>query len=287
MLLLAAKPVAEAMGARTRERAAVFASRHGRKAQLVVVLVGDDPASVIYTTSKGKKAVELGLDHQTLKFAATARPEEVREAIQKLNRDDRVDGILIQRPLPPDFSEDDVMRWVHPLKDVDAFHPENVGLLCLNRPCLQPCTPTGVMEILKHYGISPAGKTACVIGRSSIVGKPMAQLLLHADATVIHCHSRTKNLKELARQADLLVVAAGKRGMVDASYVKPGATVIDVGIHRTSEGKVVGDVDFEAVAKVAGALTPVPGGVGPMTIAQLLANTVFAAEQRQMAVDTP
>ncbi|MCC7440143.1 MAG: bifunctional 5,10-methylenetetrahydrofolate dehydrogenase/5,10-methenyltetrahydrofolate cyclohydrolase [Bdellovibrionales bacterium] len=280
MLLLSAKPVAESLGKRTRARLEAFRARMGRAPKLVVLLVGDDPASAIYTNSKGKRAIELGLLHETMKFPVNASPSEVRSAIQRLNDASDVDGILIQRPLPPNFPEDEVIRWVHPLKDVDAFHPENVGLLALNRPCLQPCTPTGVMEILRHYGISPAGKVACVVGRSSIVGKPMAMLLLHSDATVLQAHSRTPDLGAITRQADLLVVAAGKRGLVNASHVRPGAVVVDVGIHRIADGKVVGDVDFEAVSRVASALTPVPGGVGPMTIAVLLENTVQAAERR-------
>ena len=277
---LLAKPVAEEIKAETRDRAIRFAQARGRKPKLVVVLVGDNPASMIYVSSKGKTADTLGISSETLTFPATATAAEIQAAVSKLNADPHVDGILIQRPLPPAFREEEVLYWVHPSKDVDAFHPENTGRLSLGLPCFIPCTPAGIMELLRFYKIETRGKIACVVGRSSIVGKPMATLLLRADATVLHAHSRTPDLRSLCRQADIVVAAIGKAKMSDASYVRQGAVVVDVGINRDAAGKVVGDVDFEAVSQVASAVTPVPGGVGPMTIAMLMKNTVFAAEQR-------
>jgi methylenetetrahydrofolate dehydrogenase (NADP+)/methenyltetrahydrofolate cyclohydrolase len=278
-LLLTAKPVLSSLHEEIRKRADLVRQKIGRAPHLAVVLVGEDPASVIYTRKKGETAIALGLDHQTLNFPATATVHEVQAAILKLNVDKRVDGILIQRPLPKAFREEDVVYWVAPEKDVDAFHPENTGRMVLGLPCFQPCTPAGVMEILKHYGIDSAGKTAAVIGRSSIVGKPMASLLLQANATVIQCHSRTKNLAGVCQSADIVVAAIGKAEFVTPDFIKPGAVVVDVGINRKADGKLAGDVDFEKVAPLCSAITPVPGGVGPMTIGILLRNTVWAAEQ--------
>lgn len=283
MQILSAKPVVEEMKKQLRARGEKFRLSHGRSSKLAVVLVGDDPASVIYTSNKGRVALELGFEHVTVKLPATASPEEVKAQIQTLNEDIRVDGILIQRPLPKGFSEDEVLYWVHPEKDVDAFHPINTGRLSLGLPCFKPCTPAGIIELLKFYKISLAGKLACVIGRSSIVGKPMAALLLQENATVLQAHSKTSDLRAIASQADLLVVAAGKCKMIDASFVKPGAIVVDVGIHRDTNGKVCGDVIYEDVSKVASAITPVPGGVGPMTIVMLMENTMRAAELRRRA----
>jgi methylenetetrahydrofolate dehydrogenase (NADP+)/methenyltetrahydrofolate cyclohydrolase len=280
MQKLLAKPVVEILERATRERAEAVRRRRGHAPKLSVVLIGEDPASQIYVRKKGETAKALGLESETIILPATSAPEEVREVIDRLNRDPKVDGILIQRPLPKGFREEEVAYWVSPDKDVDAFHPENTGRLVLGLPCFKPCTPAGVMTLLKHYGFDPKGKIACVIGRSTIVGKPMASLLLQADATIFHCHSRTPNLAAVARQADLLVVAVGKAGIVDGSYVKEGAVVVDVGINRNAAGKVVGDVDFESAAARASAITPVPGSVGPMTIATLLENTVWSAERR-------
>jgi methylenetetrahydrofolate dehydrogenase (NADP+)/methenyltetrahydrofolate cyclohydrolase len=236
---------------------------------------------MIYTRRKGEKAVELGMDHETISFPVSASPESVYAIVQKLNLNSNVDGILIQRPLPKNFSEEEVLYWVAPEKDVDAFHPVNAGKLFLGLPSFLPCTPSGVMALLEYYKISPAGKLACVIGRSSIVGKPMATLLTKADATVIHCHSKTHALASLTRQADLLIVATGKMGLIDRTFVREGATVIDVGIHRTADGKIRGDVLLDDVASKVSAITPVPGGVGVMTIAILMQNTIAAAELRE------
>jgi len=281
MLTLSAKPVIEAKKTSLVSRVEAIKKNQGRAPKLAVVLVGDDPASVIYTNNKGARALELGMEHVSVKLPGTATPKEVQQAVARLNQDASVDGILIQRPLPKSFREEDVIYWVAPEKDVDAFHPINTGLLQLGLPCFTPCTPTGVMELLKHYQIQVAGKTACVIGRSSIVGKPMASLLLQADATVLHCHSQTSNLASISSQADILIVAAGKPGLIGSDHVKPGAVVVDVGIHRNAENKVIGDVRFDDVSQKASAMTPVPGGVGPMTIMMLMENTVLAAEKRK------
>jgi methylenetetrahydrofolate dehydrogenase (NADP+)/methenyltetrahydrofolate cyclohydrolase len=282
MLTLSSKPVVAALREDTAARVLKFKSRYGRVPRLAVVLVGEDPASVIYTSRKGEAAVAAGLEHETLRLPASETPEAVHAVVEKLNRDPAVDGILIQRPLPKSFNEEEVTYWVAPEKDVDAFHPENAGRMFLGLTSFQPCTPSGVMEILKHYKIPVAGKIACVVGRSSIVGKPMATLLLKADATVFQCHSHTTDLAAITRQAEILVVAAGKPRMIGAEHVREGAVVIDVGMHRDQAGKVFGDVRFDEVAPKCSAITPVPGGVGPMTIAVLLQNTVLAAERREL-----
>ena len=282
--VLAAPPVIAAVEAELRRRVEAVKNRRGKPPKLSVILVGEHPASVIYVTQKGKRCAEIGMDHETLRLPATATPQEVKATIDGLNADPNTDGILVQRPLPVAFLENEVVYWIDPKKDVDAFHPENTGRLVLGLPTFAPCTPAGVMRLLKHYQIQVAGKTACIVGRSSIVGKPMAQLLLQADATVIHCHSKTKNLEEFTRQADILVVAAGKPHLIGARHVKPGAVVIDVGVHRASADpavrKVIGDVRYDEVMPHVSAITPVPGGVGPMTILELLENTVFSAESR-------
>ena len=280
MQKISAKPVTEALEARLRGRIEKVIRKRGFAPKLAVILVGENPASEIYVSSKEKKAIALGMLSETIKLPKTATPAQVRAEVERLNKDPSVDGILIQRPLPSTFREEEVLYWVDPSKDVDAFHPENTGRLSLGLPCFKPCTPAGVMAMLEEYKIPVAGKIACVIGRSSIVGKPMAALLLQADATVLQCHSRTPDLAVMTRQADILVVAAGRMGMIDKRFIKPGAVVIDVGIHRNTEGKVVGDCVFDSVAETASAVTPVPGGVGPMTIALLMENTVWSAERR-------
>jgi methylenetetrahydrofolate dehydrogenase (NADP+)/methenyltetrahydrofolate cyclohydrolase len=282
-LLLAAKPVAAHLREDTAARVQQLKARHGRVPKLSVVLVGEDPASVIYTSKKGEAALAAGMEHETIRLPAASSPESVQTTIDRLNRDPHVDGILLQRPLPKGFVEEKVVYWVAPEKDVDAFHPENAGRMFLGLPSFQPCTPAGVMAILAHYRQGVAGKVACVVGRSSIVGKPMAAMLLAADASVIHCHSKTPDLARLTRQAQILVVAAGKRELVGADHVADGAVVVDVGMHRKEDGKLCGDVRFDEVSKKCSAITPVPGGVGPMTIAVLLQNTVRAAELRGAA----
>jgi methylenetetrahydrofolate dehydrogenase (NADP+) / methenyltetrahydrofolate cyclohydrolase len=281
MITLVAQPVTTSIKKRLAERVENFVKQKKRQPSLSVVLVGNDPASVIYTTKKGEAATSLGLKHQTLVLPENSKPSEVKATIERLNQNPAVDGILLQRPLPKGFIESEVIEWIAPEKDVDAFHPLNVGRLFAGNPLFVPCTPKGVMVLLEHYGINPAGKVACVVGRSSIVGKPLTALLLQAHATTIQCHSKTPELKNLTKLAEILVVAAGKPGLIDASYVKNGAVVVDVGIHRNLQGKIVGDVKYDEVSGKVSAITPVPGGVGPMTITMLLENTILAAERRE------
>ncbi len=249
-------------------------AQYGRVPSLVVILVGDNPASQSYVKGKIKAAEVVGINSQLLTFPADLSEEALLSEIDRLNNDDAVDGILVQLPLPKHISEDKVISAIAAEKDVDGFHPTNVAKLWLGEKCLLPCTPKGIMRMIELTGIQTSGATAVVIGRSNIVGKPIAKLLLDANATVVMTHSRTKNMTEITRQADILVVAIGKPNFVTAEYLKPGAVVIDVGINRKDDGKLCGDVDFEAAKDIAGWLTPVPGGVGPMTIAMLMENTV-------------
>lgn len=250
---------------------------------LSVVLVGDDPASAIYVRNKDRAAREVGIRAETLRLPAETTEAELLAAVARLNRDASVHAILVQLPLPPHIDSRNVLLALDPAKDVDGFHPMNQGLLLSGTPRFAPCTPRGVVELLLRTGIEVAGRHVTILGRSNIVGKPLAALLLQrgpaGDATVTVCHSRSRDLAALAARADILVAAIGQAEFVTANMVKPGATVIDVGINRLSDGRVVGDVAFEAVREVAGAITPVPGGIGPMTIAMLLANTADAAEQ--------
>ncbi len=280
MIRLEARPYREKRLSELKADVVKCTSALGRKPKLRVVMVGDHTASAIYVANKEKMAAEIGMDAATVKFPETATPEEVARAVAELNADPSVDGILIQRPLPKSFKEEDVLLWVHPSKDVDAFHPETVGRMSLGLPGFLPCTPAGCLKLVDFYGYDLAGKIACVIGRSSIVGKPLAQLLLQRDATVLHCHSRTKDLASITRQADFLFVAIGKPEFVRAEHVKPGAVVIDVGIGKNAANKTVGDVAYDDAAKVAGAITPVPGGIGPMTILGLLENTLAGANAK-------
>jgi methylenetetrahydrofolate dehydrogenase (NADP+)/methenyltetrahydrofolate cyclohydrolase len=248
---------------------------------LVVVQVGADPASSVYVRTKDKAARDAGIAARTLRLGAETTQAELLAAIASLNRDDSVDGILVQLPLPPGLSQQPVIEAIDPAKDVDGFHPFNVGCLSDGRPMLIPCTPMGVMRLLRETGVETSGARAIVLGRSSIVGRPMVSLLLAADATVTIAHSRTRDLAAECRRADILVAAVGRPEMVTGDWVKPGATVIDVGINRLPDGRLAGDVAFESCAAVAGAITPVPGGVGPMTVACLLENTVTAAVKRR------
>jgi methylenetetrahydrofolate dehydrogenase (NADP+)/methenyltetrahydrofolate cyclohydrolase len=250
---------------------------------LATILVGEDPASHVYVGSKHKASHEAGIDSRDHRFPAETPQSVILDLVADLNADDAVDGILVQLPLPEHMDEPTVLRSVEPAKDVDGFHPENAGLLFLGEPFLVPATPSGVMVMLAEHEVELKGKEAVVIGRSEIVGKPMAMLLLAEHATVTICHSRTRDLAAHARRADVLVAAVGRPGLVTPDMVKPGATVIDVGVNRTAEGKLVGDVD-PGVWEVAGLMTPVPGGVGPMTIAMLLRNTLTAARNRRASV---
>ncbi|MCL2507689.1 MAG: bifunctional methylenetetrahydrofolate dehydrogenase/methenyltetrahydrofolate cyclohydrolase FolD [Oscillospiraceae bacterium] len=250
----------------------------GTKPCLAVIIAGENPASKVYVRNKKLTCERVGI--RSLEFAL---PEETTQAellalVEKLNNDPSVHGILCQHPLPGHLDERKVFDAISPSKDVDAFHPITVGRVVIGNAALLPCTPAGVMEMLRHEGISVPGKRCVVIGRSNIVGKPMALMLLAADGTVTVCHSKTVNLKELTLQADILVCAAGIRGLVTADMIKPGAAVIDVSINRDGEGKLCGDVDFNAALNVAGAITPVPGGVGPMTIAMLMRNTILSCK---------
>jgi methylenetetrahydrofolate dehydrogenase (NADP+)/methenyltetrahydrofolate cyclohydrolase len=245
---------------------------------LAVVLVGDDPASAVYVRNKAKACENAGIYSEVHRLPGDTEEKQLLELVDKLNRDPRIHGILVQLPLPKHISEDAVIDAIAVEKDVDGFHPVNTGNLMIGKPGMLPCTPAGIIEIIKRTGQPIAGKRAVVIGRSNIVGKPAAQLLLRENATVTICHSRTERMEEICREADILVVAIGKPKFVNRSYVKPGAIVIDVGINRLEDGTLVGDVDFEDVADISGPITPVPGVVGPMTITMLLKNTLEAAK---------
>lgn len=267
------------LAAEVRERAAQTVKglqAEGVTPCLAVVLVGDDPASASYVRMKERDCAEVGIESRDHRLPADTTQQELDALIDALNSDEAVHGILVQMPLPAHLDPESVIVRIAPAKDVDGFHPESLGRLVRGLDGFRACTPAGVMEMLRAYDIDPTGMNAVVVGRSTIVGKPMALLLLEANATVTVCHSRTRDLAAVCRGADLLVAAIGRPKMIDASYVKPGAVVIDVGINRTDEG-MVGDVDFAAVEPIASAITPVPGGVGPMTRALLMVNTVAAA----------
>ncbi len=248
---------------------------------LAVVLVGEDPASQVYVRNKEKACHELGYYSEVHRLPADTSQADLLALVDKLNHQANIHGILVQLPLPKHIDEKAVIDAISPEKDVDGFHPINVGNLMIGDDSLLPCTPAGVIELIKRTGVEIAGKHAVVIGRSNIVGKPVSLLLQRENATVTMCHSRTANMKELTRLADILVVAIGRANFVDASYVKPGAVVIDVGMNRLDNGKLAGDVDFESVKEISGPITPVPGGVGPMTITMLMQNTLIAAKRLQ------
>lgn len=247
---------------------------------LAVILVGEDPASQIYVRNKARQATAIGLNSSVVRLPEDVSEEELLGLIEQYNQAEQWHGILVQLPLPAHISEEKVLLAIDSEKDVDGFHPMNMGLLWSGNPLMIPSTPAGIMEMFRAYDVDLAGKKAVVVGRSNIVGKPMAQLLMMADATVTIAHSRTQNLQELTKQADILVVAIGKDRFIKAADVKEGAVVIDVGMNRDEEGKLHGDVDFDEVKNVAGLITPVPGGVGPMTITMLMEQTVRAAERK-------
>jgi methylenetetrahydrofolate dehydrogenase (NADP+)/methenyltetrahydrofolate cyclohydrolase len=246
----------------------------GKTVTLAVIQVGNDPASSVYVGNKKKACAYIGIESLAYELPEETTEAELLDLIGKLNADDNVNGILVQLPLPKHISENKVIQKISPLKDVDGFHVQNVGALCVGNQGFVSCTPYGVIELLKRSGITIEGKNCVVIGRSNIVGKPMALLLLRENGTVTICHSRTQNIKEITKQADILIVAIGKPKFVDETFVKEGAVVIDVGIHRDENNKLCGDVDYERVAPITSAITPVPGGVGPMTIAMLMQNCV-------------
>ncbi len=255
-------------------------AKEGIKATLAVIQVGDDPASSVYVGNKKKACEYIGIGSRSFELPEKTTEEELLDLIDKLNDDDDVTGILVQLPVPAHIDDKKIINRISPLKDVDGFHPENVGNLCIGQDGFVSCTPAGIMELLGRSGIEVEGKRCVVVGRSNIVGKPMALLLLAANGTVTVCHSRTKDLKDICKQADILVAAVGRPKMITSEYIKEGAVVIDVGIHRMDNGKLCGDVDFDDVKDMTSFITPVPGGVGPMTIAMLMVNCVKAASNR-------
>ena len=280
MKLINGKEISAAVRAELKETCAAFVAKRGYAPGLAVIIVGEDPASQIYVRNKARACEEVGFYSEVHRLPAETTQAELDALIDRLNTDARIHGILVQLPLPAHLDEEEVTLRIDPRKDVDAVHPFNVGRILLGDPIFLPCTPAGVMELLRRSGIDPAGKRCVVIGRSNIVGKPMAMLLLAANGTVTVCHSRTADLASVTREADILVSAVGRAGFVTADMVKPGAVVIDVGMNRDAAGKLVGDVDFPAVSPLCSYITPVPGGVGPMTITMLLRNTLVAAERQ-------
>ena len=259
-----------------KKKVEVLKETQGISVCLAVIQVGSDPASTVYVGNKKKACAYIGIDSLSYELPEETTQEELLTLIGELNGNKEVNGILVQLPLPEHIDEDAVIRAIDPKKDVDGFHPQSVGALCIGQPGFVSCTPAGIIQLLKRSGIEIAGRECVIIGRSNIVGKPMALLILRENATVTIAHSRTENLREVTRRADILIVATGKPKMITREYVKEGAVVIDVGIHRNEAGKLCGDVDYEDVAPVCSAITPVPGGVGPMTIAMLMNNCVEA-----------
>ena len=274
-MIISGKELSAKMKAAMAEEVKTFPEKYGRVPHLAVILVGDNPASVSYVTGKAKASAEVGIKNSTIRREASISEEELLALIAELNADDEVDGILVQLPLPKHISEDKVIAAIDVKKDVDGLHPANVAALWQKQPCTLPCTPKGIIRILQTAGVEMAGKEAVVIGRSNIVGLPVSKLLLDQNATVTIAHSRTKNLAEVTRRAEILVVAIGRPKFVTADMVSEGAVVIDVGVNRDPEtGKLCGDVDFAAIEPKASVITPVPGGVGPMTITCLMENTI-------------
>lgn len=279
-VIIDGKLVSKTIRESIKDDVAVFKSERNITPGLAVVLVGDDPASAVYVRNKHKACIDSGIESYVITMPADTTEETLLEKIDELNADKKVNGILVQLPLPKHICEDNVINRISPDKDVDAFHPANVGKILIGNYDFLPCTPAGIMDLLAYYDIDIEGKECVVLGRSNIVGKPMALLLLGKNGTVTVCHSRTKNLAEITRRADILVVAIGKPEFVTADMIKPGAVVIDVGINRLESGKLVGDVKFDEVSAISSAITPVPGGVGPMTITTLLKNTLTAARKQ-------
>lgn len=279
-MIIDGKQLSQSLKDEMKTEVVELAARYGRKPCLDVIIVGNNPASRSYVRGKIKATEYCGFDGELIELPEEVSEAELLQTIDTLNRKESVDGILVQLPLPKHINEQKVIDAISPEKDVDGFHPENVARLWLNQPCIYPCTPKGIIVLLERAGVELAGKHAVVIGRSNIVGKPVAKLLLDKNCTVTIAHSRTQNLPALCREADILVAAVGKAKMVTADFVKQGAAVIDVGINRTEDGHLVGDVDFEAVKDIASCITPVPGGVGPMTITMLMRNTIECFERR-------
>ncbi len=272
------KAVSQSVKDRIKEEAAQLKEKYGVTAGLAVIIVGDDPASRIYVNNKKKACEYVGFDSYEYALPEETTENELLELVSKLNNDDRIDGILCQLPLPKHIDENVIINNIAPNKDVDAFHPVNVGKIMIGDYSFLPCTPAGVMELIASVGVDIKGKECVVVGRSNIVGKPMSMLLLHKSGTVTICHSKTKDLKAECKRADILVAAVGVPNLIKGDMIKEGAVVIDVGMNRLDNGKLCGDVEFETASKVAGHITPVPGGVGPMTIAMLMQNTLTAAK---------
>lgn len=271
------KKISQQIKDELKEKVAILKEK-GVSICLAVIQVGTDPASSVYVGNKKKACAYIGIESLAYELPQETTQEELLTLIEKLNNDDRVNGILVQLPLPKQIDEQQIIQAISPIKDVDGFHEKNVGALCVGSKGYVSCTPLGIIQLLKRSGVEITGKHCVVVGRSNIVGKPMSLLLLRENGTVTICHSRTQNIKEITKQADILVVAIGKPKFVDESYIKEGAVVIDVGIHRDENNKLCGDVDFETVAPHTSAITPVPGGVGPMTIAMLMYNCVSSVE---------
>lgn len=275
------KKISAAVREDIKAKTVEFSKKYGKLPGLSVIIVGENPASQVYVRNKKKACEEVGFKSEVIEMPETTTQEELLAKIEELKTDGTVNGILVQLPLPKHLDENAVIKAIPPEKDVDAFHAENVGHIMIGDAELLPCTPAGIITMLDYEGIDVTGKNCVVIGRSNIVGKPMAMLLLKKNGTVTVCHSKTKDLASFTRNADILVVAIGRAKFVTADMIKPGAVVIDVGMDRDENGKLCGDVDFESAKDVAGAITPVPGGVGPMTITTLLQNTLKAAENQQ------
>ena len=279
-MIIDGKQISQSIKDELKLEVAQLEAQYGRRPRLEVIIVGDNPASRSYVRGKIKATEYCGFDGELIELPESVSESDLLAEIARLNQDERVDGILVQLPLPKHIDEQKVIDAISPAKDVDGFHPENVARLWLNEPCILPCTPKGIIVLLERAGVELSGKRAVVIGRSNIVGKPVAKLLLDRNCTVTIAHSRTQDLPALCREADIVVAAIGRAKMITADYIKPGAAVIDVGINRTADGHLVGDVDFEAVKDIAGYITPVPGGVGPMTITMLMRNTIECFQNR-------
>ncbi|MCP4599348.1 MAG: bifunctional methylenetetrahydrofolate dehydrogenase/methenyltetrahydrofolate cyclohydrolase FolD [Proteobacteria bacterium] len=281
MALLDGKKLAASIRKELKQRVKDFVEQHGNAPTLDVVLVGDDPASQIYVRNKAKACRKVGLEYHEHRLPEEIKASVLLELVRSLSANDSIDGIIVQLPLPNHIPSDVVIRSISPTKDVDGFHPINLGNLIAGKPGLVPCTPLGCMKLLDEAAIDLKGKNAVVVGRSKIVGKPMALMLLERHATVTVCHSRTEKLAHVVAEADVVVAAAGQSGLIKGEWIKRGAVVIDVGMNRLNDGSLVGDVEFDAAASRASWITPIPGGVGPMTVASLLSNTVQAAQKRR------
>ena len=280
--LISGKVVSQKVRSEIAEEVKAFKEAYGYAPGLAVIVVGDDPASAVYVRNKHKACLDVGITSYQIEFPGETAEDVLLSKIDELNSDPKVNGILVQLPLPKHISEEKVINRISPKKDVDAFHPENVGKIVIGSYDYLPCTPAGIVELLNHYSVAIEGKSCVVIGRSNIVGKPMALLLTERNGTVTLCHSRTKNLANITSEADIVVVAIGKPEFLTADMIKEGAVVVDVGINRLPDGKLVGDVKFDEVEKKASMITPVPGGVGPMTITMLLKNTLAAAKMQNV-----